>query len=129
MRFTLPTPPSVNNLFATYGQRRVTTERYLRWRGEADKLVMIQREGQALIAPPVAVIITLPRERRKRDIDNFNKAILDCLVRMHILPDDSDIIVTDLYTRVRPQLECTVEIMPAHEMQLTQSLPLMGRVS
>lgn len=41
---------------------------------------------------PVSVIVTLyPPDRRRRDLDNFNKALFDALTRAGIWQDDSQI--------------------------------------
>lgn len=128
MRFTIPVPPSTNNLFATYGQRRVTTEKYMRWQKEADALVMIQRSRQERIAPPVQVTISVPQSNRRRDLGNYEKAVGDCLVRCGILPDDSDLIIKRIVIQVAPQLECTVDVEPFTAGPRVEAIPHEGRV-
>lgn len=94
---TLPFPPSVNSLFANRqrgpslrrGARvgRVATPRYRSWQSEADMTVMAARIRP--ISGSVNVEVTLhPPNGVRRDCDNHLKPILDCLVRMHVLPAD-----------------------------------------
>ncbi len=93
----LPFPPSVNNLFSTGVRRgkiaRWPSRKYEAWRAEAYKLIAAERLPK--IIGPVSVTINLtPPNRVRRDIDNFNKPLLDALVQMHVLEDDS--LVEDL---------------------------------
>lgn len=112
MRFTIPVPPSTNNLFATVGSRRVATTKYLRWQREADMLIMSQRAKQERINPPVQITVTLPQSRQRRDLDNYLKGVQDALVRCHIIPDDSDLIVKRVTAQIGATLECEVSIEP-----------------
>jgi Holliday junction resolvase RusA-like endonuclease len=112
MRFTIPVPPSTNNLFATVAGKRRSTSEYMRWQREADMLIISQRPKQKRIAPPVQITITVPQSRQRRDLDNFIKAAQDSLVRCQIIPDDSDLIVKRVTAQVGPVLECTVDIEP-----------------
>lgn len=100
----MPFPPSVNGLFATHyrgkapGRRRISVA-YLKWRVEAEMEIMAAGPRRK-IEDPVAVKITLhPASRRRADADNFSKAILDCAVRMNILPDDNSDHVKEVTVR------------------------------
>lgn len=95
----LPYPPSVNNLFSqTKAGRRFPAKHYVEWRRHADLLLMAARLKP--IHGPVLIEITLtPPDKRARDPDNGTKAILDSLVRMRLIPDDSNKIVRDLRVR------------------------------
>lgn len=85
---SLPFPPSVNNLFATVGRRRIPTERYAKWKAEAALMLMAQRPGKVLGAVNIRIDL-VPPDRRRRDIDNCGKAPLDALVKAGIISDDS----------------------------------------
>ncbi|SUB72176.1 Crossover junction endodeoxyribonuclease rusA [Pluralibacter gergoviae] len=50
------------------------------------------RQRPHTLVGPVSVIVTLyPPDRRRRDLDNFNKALFDALTRAGIWQDDSQI--------------------------------------
>lgn len=130
MRFTLPTPPSTNNLFATIAGKRRSTSDYLRWQREVDLLIMSQRVKQERVAPPVQITITVPQNGRQRaDLDNRIKAVQDALVRCQIIPDDSDLIVKRITAQVGVQLECTVDVEPYIAGPRVEAIPHGGVVS
>lgn len=122
---TLPFPPSVNSLFANRqrgpalrrGPRggRVATPRYRAWQSEADMTVMAARIRPISGLVNVEVMLHPPNGVR-RDCDNHLKPILDCLVRMHILPaDDMRVVKRTAATwgdRKRPPV-AVVTITPA----------------
>lgn len=83
----LPFPLSANNLYAGK-KRRYPTSDYVRWRREADLMIMVARPPKLTV--PVRVAITLhPKDNRRRDADNALKCLMDSLVRMEVIPDDS----------------------------------------
>ena len=89
--FRIPTPPSVNNLFANVaGRGRVRSARYGAW-SNAAAWAMKTEGGRArtwaLIETPVEVEIGLGAIRG--DIDNRAKGCLDLLVKMAVIKDDS----------------------------------------
>jgi Holliday junction resolvase RusA-like endonuclease len=86
---TLPAPPSVNNLFATVGKKRVTSRRYSNWKALA--WIDARQQVREWFSFPGKVDVTIEHERRSRrtDLDNLNKAPLDFLVLTGVLKDDS----------------------------------------
>ena len=95
----LPWPPSVHKL---YGKRpsggKYRTKDYNRWRNEAGWLLKIQRPDDVPL-PPVDVRIELtPPDRRRRDADNYEKAVLDLLVSLDMLEDDNSNIIRERTT-------------------------------
>lgn len=93
----LPYPPSLNNLFA-HGPvqarngktvvRRFVSKPYRKWRKEAETLIKLARL-KPVVGPEAEVVISIkPPDRRKRDRDNYRKAILDALTRCGVWPDD-----------------------------------------
>lgn len=97
----LPFPPSQNNLFSQRRDgRRFIADHYARWRKQADLALMIARRAAPLGHGAAEVFIELRApDRRKRDADNGQKAILDSLVRMNVIEDDSNKIVRRIETR------------------------------
>lgn len=80
-------PPSVNNLFATCGNRRVKTAGYKAW---LDEVVPIFRRLMKPQVWPVRLTVTLSgRVNLNRDCDNCLKPIGDAIVAAGVLPDDS----------------------------------------
>ena len=96
MIFTLPVPPSVNQL---YRGRRFKTKRYMTWTRAVTNDLLQQltsnykprdRKTVFPISCPVCVSIEVPRlDNRRTDIDNRIKAVADALVVSGILADDS----------------------------------------
>jgi Holliday junction resolvase RusA-like endonuclease len=87
-RFTLPIPPSTNNLYIQrrYGKGRAKTGAYTNWRLDAGKQVLLQRRRIDAALKHVRVEIDVPFSY-KRDIDNV-KPILDLLAWMKVVEDD-----------------------------------------
>lgn len=89
----LPFPPSVNNLFPSAivkGRiRRFPSKAYRLWRKEAEVRVMAARIKRFELPVVVSLELT-PRDSRGRDADNYCKAIMDTLVKMRVLHDDSN---------------------------------------
>lgn len=88
IRYELPFPPSVNNLFANAGKSRVRTARYKAWAKEAGQFILLQ--GRKRLHGHVGLAVDLVKpDRRKRDLSNTIKAIEDLLVDMQVIEDDS----------------------------------------
>lgn len=87
--YRLPFPLSVNNLFRTLPNGlRVKTGKYKAWMKVASDAVKSQ--GVVSIGGPVSVTVLVVRpDRRKRDLDNLLKAVLDTLVLLGVIEDDS----------------------------------------
>lgn len=100
MRFVLPLPPSVNEMYdrfidkKTGKVRTVKSVRYKEWRAEAEPMIMAQRVGRRMPDPPYALDIWLffPKDGHRRDADNFVKALQDGLARILHFDDN---LVTD----------------------------------
>lgn len=84
---SLPWPPALNNLFATFNNRRIPSRRYKAWLAEAASALSEQRwtphKGSFK-----ATIICHPPDRRIRDLDGLMKAPLDFLVKAGVIEDD-----------------------------------------
>lgn len=114
-------PPSVNNLFANVqGKGRRKSERYRMWSRIAQTEILAGRAKWPIkrIGGPVEVVIELGRpDKRKRDLDNYAKALLDTLVEMDVIDDDRQI--EDLRLRWRDDFKgARVEVTTA-AFQLT----------
>jgi crossover junction endodeoxyribonuclease RusA len=89
--FDLPYPPSVNGIWRSgKGGRFYKSKHYIAWENSAGWLVKQQAKGKR-IAGPFAVQIDIVRpDKRKRDLDNTIKVILDLLKNLHVTDDDSE---------------------------------------
>lgn len=88
MQVELPFPPSVNLCWRSFRGRAILSRRGREYRKAAIKAC----EGASKIEGPVSVKIYLyPPDKRRRDVDNYAKAILDALVHAGVLVDDSQI--------------------------------------
>jgi crossover junction endodeoxyribonuclease RusA len=64
------------------------SKRYMNWERTAGWELAIQRPAR--ITGPVTVVISAGRpDRRRRDIDNLAKSLLDLLVAHRVMDDDS----------------------------------------
>ncbi|WP_439242418.1 RusA family crossover junction endodeoxyribonuclease [Lonepinella sp. BR2474] len=98
VEITLPYPPSVN----TYWRHTRDGRHYISEKGKAFQASCKQAcEPFKLIKGNVSIdILMFPPDKRKRDVDNILKALLDGLTHSGIIEDDS--LIVDL--RVRKQL-------------------------
>lgn len=106
--FTLPTPPSVNNLFSTVGSRRVKSKAYAAWMQAARWQIAAQRPRLMLGA--VAVEIQCQRPTKSSDLDNRTKAALDALKG---LAWEDDRQVVDLRIRWAAVQGCQITVRQA----------------
>jgi crossover junction endodeoxyribonuclease RusA len=85
----LPLPISVNRIWRTgRGGRVYRSPKYQAWRTEAGWELAAQRPAR--IAGPVQVSIAAGKpDRRRRDVDNLGKAVLDLLQAHAVIADDS----------------------------------------
>lgn len=74
----LPYPPSVNHMYRRAGNRVVLSPEVRAWRDKAHWYLRLAGIVQVLDGP-VAVSVIAYRPRRRGDIDNLAKAILDGL--------------------------------------------------
>ena len=91
---TLPYPPSINRYYRTFRGRILISKPGREYRKAVIELtsdVVWDWEGRVAVKLEV-----YPPDRRKRDLDNVQKPLLDALQHSGILEDDS--LVDDLHT-------------------------------
>ena len=88
----LPFPPSVNGLYTNVpGKGRVRTAAYRRWATAAGWEINRVRRGEPIIGPVSIGIDVRRKDRRKRDLDNLAKGVIDLLVKMGVIADDRQV--------------------------------------
>jgi crossover junction endodeoxyribonuclease RusA len=119
LRFQLPWPPSLNNLYPTGANGR----RFLSKQGKAyHEAVAVellrQRVPRARITGGVELTLLLqPPDLRRRDILNLPKIIEDCLTQSGVWGDDFQVDAAHVYRCMKyPGGIVTVEIKPAPEL-------------
>lgn len=89
----LPFPPSVNHYWKASGKRRYISEAGVAFRAAvAVEVAKRKARGWRKIKGAVAMYVLLvPPDKRCRDVDNYNKAILDALMHAGCYDDDSQV--------------------------------------
>ena len=87
MKLTLPYPPTINTYYATVRGRRVLSKRGR----EFKKTVSLIAPAKGLTGRLKVAIDLYPPDRRKRDIDNVQKPVLDALTEAGVWGDDSQV--------------------------------------
>lgn len=89
---SLPWPPSVNRYWRSVNGRVLISREGRAYRRAVEGERMVQAPQHRRIDMPVAVTISAhPPDRRRRDIDNVLKALLDSLQSAGVFADDSQI--------------------------------------
>ena len=92
IEFTLPWPPSVNHYWRNFRGRMVIGERGRAYRRDAIASIRQQRIPADGVGGPLSVRVhAFPPDRRRRDLDNLQKALLDAVVAAGVIEDDSNI--------------------------------------
>lgn len=122
IEITLPFPPSVNRYWRHVGARTLISREGRDYR----KQVCTQLAGQFRqpACGPLEVELHLyPPDRRRRDWDNFQKAVWDALQHAGAYFDDSQIaraLVEKHPPESNPRADVTIRRYPSHE---SSSLP------
>lgn len=84
----LPFPPSINALWRATGRRVYRTKKYTGWIAQA--LAEIAVQCPQPVPGRYVIRISLGRpDKRRRDVDNYGKAISDVLKEAGVIEDDS----------------------------------------
>jgi Holliday junction resolvase RusA-like endonuclease len=86
----LPFPPSVNHYWRRVGARTLISRQGRRFRSDVVRL--LANRGMTPLAGPLDVRVEVhPPDRRRRDLDNLQKSLLDSLQHGGVYGDDSQI--------------------------------------
>lgn len=86
MRFQLPMPPSVWELYEGWGKTRRLSRSYKKWQRDAGYFI---KAPEKPLAVPFSIAIALMRQNTRVDIDNRAKAILDTMQHYGVVKNDS----------------------------------------
>lgn len=90
--FELPFPPSLNTYRACVRNRLITSKKGREYKKEVVQCMKdLGLEGEGLVCRLNVSIILYPPCKRKRDLDNYNKALLDGISESGFWEDDSQI--------------------------------------
>jgi len=89
--FDLPMPPSTNSIWrGGKGGRHYLSLKYKNWRTEAGLLVNTQAKGKRIAGPFAVQIDAFRPDKRRRDIDNLIKPVLDLIAHHGVTDDDCE---------------------------------------
>jgi len=95
----LPYPPSVNTYYRHVGARTLISAKGRQYRWSVCELLMVARarpvmaaQAEPMTGPLHIAIEIYPPDKRRRDIDNVLKALLDALEHAGAYEDDSQIV-------------------------------------
>jgi crossover junction endodeoxyribonuclease RusA len=119
MRLTLPWPPSANTYYRHVSRgplagRVLLGEAGRAYRKAVDAVVAQARARKALAVPLEVRIAAFPPDRRKRDLDNLLKSVLDCLEASGVIENDNLIESLSIYRAERVaggQLEVQITML------------------
>lgn len=86
----LPWPPTVNHYYTVARGRKILSTKGRAYKAYAVKCMTVQRIAKldAEAAPFGLHILARPPDKRRRDLDNLLKPIIDSLVDYGAIPDD-----------------------------------------
>ena len=96
LEFELPYPPSVNHYWRRVGARTIISRGGRAFRQTVCS-ILATRQFETMVGPLVVDVIVYPPDRRRRDIDNVLKSLLDSLEHGGAFHDDSQVV--DLHVR------------------------------
>ena len=98
LHLELPYPPSINHYFRHLGSKVVISRRGRAFRVRVWWLLRTMRV-RPMTGELAVVVDVFPPDRRRRDIDNVQKALLDALQHGGLYEDDSQIVKLDIERR------------------------------
>jgi crossover junction endodeoxyribonuclease RusA len=85
--YNIPTPPSVNALWRISGRRMHRSKKYTEWIGEVALALELEQRPEIDYPFNIEIVVGRPSKRRM-DIDNRAKAVMDVLQHCGIIADD-----------------------------------------
>lgn len=97
IELTLPWPPSVNTYWRIFKNRMIISEAGRKYRIAVAEQVLVQRKAKHLTGTVKVIIEAWRPDKRKRDLDNLLKAVLDAMKHAGVYEDDSLIVDLRIY--------------------------------
>ena len=97
IELTLPWPPTVNTYWRMFQNRMIISEAGRKYRTAVAEQVLVQRGAKHLTGTVKVVIEAWRPDKRKRDLDNLLKAVLDAMKHAGVYEDDSLIVDLRIY--------------------------------
>ena len=97
IELTLPWPPTVNTYWRNVNGRTIISAKGREYRKAVADQVLIQRGAKHLDYALQVTIAAYRPDRRRRDLDNLLKAILDSLTHAGVMEDDCLIVDLRIY--------------------------------
>ena len=113
VRFRLPLPPSVWDLYHGHGANKRKTPEYKRWLKDAGWFI---KAPASPIAKPFDIVIAMERPHGAMDVDNRLKPVLDCMQHYRVIKNDN--LCESAGIRWQPGLgaECVAELRECTEV-------------
>lgn len=89
IEITLPWPPTVNNYWRNYKGRIIISAKGREYRKSVADQVLIQRAAKHIDHAVKVEIKAYRPDRRRRDLDNILKALLDSMTHAGVMEDDA----------------------------------------
>lgn len=110
---TLPWPPTVNHYYTVARGRKILSAKGRKYRADAALLVAKQDAYYKIRTGKIGLTIrAYAPDKRKRDLDNLLKPILDALTYGNVYQDDSQVIdlrITKYYPNTGGRVEVVVD--------------------
>ncbi len=91
LEITLPWPPSVNHYWRRCGNRYFISQQGCKYRTEVINICQEYKGNYSKHNKLKVLINAFPPDRRKRDLDNILKSLLDSLQYAQVYEDDNQI--------------------------------------
>lgn len=92
IEFALPFPPSVNSYYTHTRNGIFIGKKGVQYRKDSSLCIVEQLGDIDTISEPLHMEVVLyPPDRRKRDLDNYMKCLLDAITHAQLWEDDSQI--------------------------------------
>jgi crossover junction endodeoxyribonuclease RusA len=111
IKLILPYPPSVNNLYATFGGRRIVSAKGRKFK--SDIAVLAKQQGAKLLAGDLMITFRVFRPKRIGDLDNRLKISQDALKGI-CFADDKQIIEIHAFRfddKTNPRIEIDIKTL------------------